>query len=210
MTRTFWLCSTLALAACNSAVEPAVDEVGITWISRSTNRSVAGERIDVDAALSSFQLDLVEPPPNAAMEMIEGLRFATGLVVLTRSDVGYFDPLAWRGFDATKMVVYLPEAPAPDSALSAWLSRPGPITAGYHIFDVHRKTDAEVQAWLACVGDIPLPTEPVPGPPIQVLKCGPDGASELRPSALDLASTIHIAITEDLSDAEVHALLPSL
>lgn len=235
MTRTFCFLAILAVGACDAAVEgdhrgellatiegslpqaapniprDAEPRVAIGWINKShMSWFVGGQFPDTNVGLTGFTFDLFSPPADELMEAMPGGRFAMGVVALAPLDDPFTGPYLWTGFDHTHLLVYLEGAPAPESVLYAWLSKPASISAGYHVFDIYKRTEAEDQAWLACANTVLWPEMGMLSTYELILACGPDGYSILSIAPDDLATPFDITSTVGMPSLDVANLMPQL
>lgn len=146
-----------ALTSTRSSPLPS-PEVALVWLKPSQmSEPVGAERVEAKGLLSQFTLSIYSPPPDSMLEMqpeVDSWPVGMGLVVVGNQGADYTDQTQWRGADLDHMLLYFPEAPAADSALTAFLHGPAP-TKGFHLYTVTRLTEAERQQRLDCVNALP-------------------------------------------------------
>lgn len=176
-------------------------EVAIVWAKLSMmNGLVGAERVAAEGLFPQFQLSIYSPPPDDQLDDLDGELYGVGLVAVGTEGTDYTRHTDWRGVDFNRVVVYLPEDTKPDKTLGAFLH--GPQTKGFHVYDVHRLTEAERQQRLACVNMIPsnggmLTTYEI------YSKCGGAGRDELTVAPLDLDQLFDIEVIEDADIVEL-------
>ena len=184
----------------SSRTEPLPDpEVSLVWLKPSEMSRITGaEHVEAEGLVSQFTLSIFSPPPDDMLEAhaeLEDRPFGIGLVVVGSAESDFTDMTKWRGADLNHMLLYFPEAPPADSALTAFLHGPAP-TAGFHLYNVKRLTEVERQQRLDCVN-----AEPHDGMTYdwaQVWRdCRGAGNDELDPAPDDLDTLLGAEVIED-------------
>jgi hypothetical protein len=174
-------------------------EVSLVWLKPSEMSRISGaEHVEAEGLVSQFTLSIYSPPPDDILEMhafLENRPVGMGLVVVGSATTDFTSKTEWRGADLDHMVLYFPEAPPADSALTAFLHGPPP-TAGFHLYTVTRLTEDERQQRLACVNA--LPHEGMSFDWAQVYReCRGAGNDELDPAPEDLDTLLAAEVIED-------------
>jgi hypothetical protein len=184
----------------SSRTSPLPDpEVSLVWLKPSEMSRISGaEHVEAEGLVSQFTLSIYSPPPDDILEMLaflENRPIGMGLVVVGSTETDFTNKTEWRGADLDHMVLYFPEAPPADSALTAFLHGPPP-TAGFHLYTVKRLTEEERQQRLACVNA--LPRDGMSFDWAQVYReCRGAGNDELDPAPEDLDTLLSAEVIED-------------
>jgi hypothetical protein len=181
-------------------------EVALVWAQASQmGKLVEAERVSAEGLFPQFKLSIYTPPPDDALDALDGDRFGVGLVVVGTPDTDYTARTGWKGVELQHVVMYLPAEPAEGSTLGGFLH--GANTKGFHIFDVKRLTEPERQQRLACVNAIPHNGGMLTQHEI-FTQCGGAGNDELTRSATDLDTLLDVAIVEDTGIVDLINSLP--
>lgn len=175
-------------------------EVSLVWLKPSEMSRISGaEHVVAEGLVSQFTLQIFSPPPDDIMEMhafLDNIPFGIGLVVVGTTATNFTSMTDWRGADLDHMVLYFPEAPPEDSALTAFLHGPSAPTAGFHLYTVKRLTEEERQARLACVNAMPHDGMSLDW--VHIFRdCRGAGNDELDPAPEDLDTLLDAKIIED-------------
>lgn len=175
-------------------------EVELVWLKPSEMSAIVGaEHVDAKGLVSQFTLDIYSPPPDNILEVqpeLESRPIGMGLVVVGSAGSDFTDMTKWRGADLDHMLIYFPEAPAPDGVLSAFVHATGATTAGFHLYTVKRLTDAERQQRLDCVNAMPISGMNLDWTAI-FRQCGGAGNDELYPAPQDMDTELDASVIED-------------
>ena len=174
-------------------------EVSLVWLKPSEMSRISGaETVEAEGLVSQFKLSIYSPPPDDILEthaFLENRPIGMGLVVVGSTSTDFTDKTQWRGADLDHMLLYFPEAPPADSALTAFLHGPPP-TAGFHLYTVKRLTEEERQQRLDCVNA--LPRDGMTFDWAQVYReCRGAGNDELDPAPDDLDTLLSAEVIED-------------
>jgi hypothetical protein len=173
------------------------------------SKLIGAERVEAEGVLSTFTLSIDNPPPDDMLDThaeLEGRPLGLGLVVVGNPDTDYTVMTTWHGLVLDHMVLYVPAQPPAGSVLTAFLHG-SPPTAGFHLYDVRKLTEAERQERLTCVNAMPHQGMELDWVRIYT-ECGGAGNDELYPAAADLDTELHAKVVDDASIVELINSIP--
>ncbi len=194
--------ATLAGSVRNTRVQAVGDaEVAAVWVNSSGSPDlVVAETVEVEGSFpAQFTLSLFEPPPASALNHTpDGGQFGVAYIIAGKAGTDYASEESVQagllGMEENHLLVYLPADVTPGSELSYFLR--GTPSAGFHIYDVGRHTEAEQQARATCIaglGEDPAISE-------IFTQCGGfDNFDDFLPSASDLQAPLDIELVDDPS-----------
>ena len=185
---------------------PITVDVSVVWVIGSGGTSFVGaDKVQVTGSLpSNFSLSIFNPPLDAVMSVWDGVKFGAALVTVEPTGVDPHEWQMWRGVENDHLLIYLPVTPPAGSAVAGLLH--GTPTAGFHLYDVRRLTEAERQQRLACI------TQASGGLGHMITRseilaaCGGDGHDELSLAAKDLDTQLSIQIIGQFGLDQFNAL----
>ena len=215
-TRSFLLLLATPLAACASQVDSdhqgqalatlqgevrntrtkpitGTTEVAVVWANTSGDPDVTyADTVPVSGSFpAQFELSIYTPPPASALNEFEGVQIGVAVIVAG-------DPAAGKagllGMEEQHLLVYAPADVPANSTIGIMLhSAP---TAGFHLYGVHRPTDAEKANRESCeqnLGDDPSPRD-------VYLQCGGSSVfDDFVPLPTDLQTPLEIPLVDDPS-----------
>lgn len=181
-------------------------DVSVVWVIGSGGTSFVGsDKVEVEGSLpSSFSLSIFTPPTDDVMSDWDGIKFGAALVTVSPAGEDPERWQAWRGVENDRVLVYLPESPPAGSAVAGLLA--GTPSAGFHVYDVKRLTEAERQQRLDCSTQLFHSLGYMPSRAEIFAACGGTGSDELTLAADDLDTQLSIEIVDDFGLDEFNAL----
>lgn len=181
-------------------------DVSVVWVIGSGGTSFVGsDHVEVQGSLpSNFSLSVFSPPSDDVLSDWDGIKFGAALVAVGPAGEDPTRWQAWRGVEYDRVLVYLPEAPPAGSAVAGLLH--GTPTAGFHLYDVRRLTEAERQERLACGTQLYLDLGYMPSRAEMFAACGGDSNDDLTLAADDLDTQLSIEIIDQFGLDEFNAL----
>lgn len=177
-------------------------EVVVVWQNSSGSPDLSGaDSVEVEGTFpAQFTLSIYEPPAPELMNDWYGVKVGVAFIIAgepghdfsTDSEVGIL------GIEDDHLLVYVPAA-VPAGSAAATLLRSTPA-AGFHLYGVHKLTEAETANREACeqgLGD---------GASIQQIYSTCGGAShfdDFVPLGTDLATPLEIDLVDDLDSIDV-------
>jgi hypothetical protein len=181
-------------------------DVSVVWVIGSGGTSFVGsDKVEVEGTLpSSFSLSIFTPPTDDVMSDWDGIKFGAALVAVSPAGVDAEEWQQWRGVENDRVLIYLPEAPPAGSAVAGLLG--GTPSAGFHLYDVRRLTEAERQQRLDCVTQLYHMLGYMPSRAEIFNACVGSGSDELTIAADDLETQLSIDIIDQFGLDEFNAL----
>ena len=181
-------------------------EVALNWVIGSGGTSFVGaDKVQVEGTLPShFSLSVFNLPSDDVLSDWDGIKF--GAAYISAGPVGE-DPenwQAWYGAELQHVLVYVPVQPPAGSAVAGLLH--GTPTAGFHIYNARRLSEAERQQRLDCV------TQASQGLGRMITRaeifnlCGGDSNDELTLAPDDLDTQLSIEVVEKFGLPEFNLL----
>jgi hypothetical protein len=171
-------------------------DVSLVWVYGRAGIGLIGkDPIEVEGELpSSFTISVFSRPADDMMRAWDGERAGGAYIVAHHKGTDAKDWDNWLGVDYEHVVIYVPEAAEPGSAI-AGLLRSTP-EAGFHIYNVRKATEAEYRAQLDCWNRLYQQTGETPSVAEQFAQCGGDSHDPLTSSDLDLDTQLGIEILD--------------
>ena len=176
-------------------------EVSIVWVNSSGSPDVSvAESADVIGSFpAQFSLSIYEPPAMPLLNDWNGVKVGVALIVAGTSDLDWTagEPAGLLGMDENHLLVYVPQDVPAGSAASILLR--GTPAAGFHIYGVHKLTDAESDSRRTCIEQLG------PDPSMQEVysQCGgSDVFDDFVPLPTDLATPLEIDLVDDLDQID--------
>lgn len=181
-------------------------EVSVVWTIGSGGTSFVGaDHADVEGMLPNhFTLSVYTTPRGDVMKEWDGQNFGAAIIAALPKGVPATEWQQWYGVDNNHVLVYVPEQPLPGSTIAGILH--GTPEPGYHLYDVKRLTEAEIQQHYDCITEFLHQHNREPTTAEIYNVCGGDGHDELRPSAADLATVLDIELIETFGIPEFNKL----
>ncbi|MBA3396427.1 MAG: hypothetical protein H0T89_27600 [Deltaproteobacteria bacterium] len=179
-------------------VATASAEVAVVWVVESGGYSLIGaDTVEVEGSFpAQFQLSIFTPPSDDMLIDWEGMKF--GVAYIVAGPAGNPDHTvtdSWLGAELGRVLVYLPETPPLGSAVAGFLR--GTPAPGFHLYDVHRLTEAERQDRFDCISDLfNADNSHMPTREEMYAACGGTGRDELSMAASDLATPLDIELVD--------------
>jgi hypothetical protein len=175
-------------------------EVVVVWENTSGSPDIAGaDSVGVDGSFpAQFQLSIYEPPDPRLINNWNGVKVGVAFIVAGvpgtdwSKDTSVMEGML--GMEVDHLLVYLPQdIPAGNDV--SYLLR-GTPSKGFHIYGVHKLTDAEKATRSACIEALG------PRPPIalEYTQCGGSAIfDDFVPLDTDLATPLNIDLLDDPS-----------
>lgn len=181
-------------------------DVSVVWTIGSGGTSFVGaDQAQTQGMLPNhFTLSVFTLPTADVMKEWDGQTFGAALIAAGPQGVDPTDWQSWYGVDMNHVLVYVPQQPATGSTLAGILH--GTPAVGYHLYDVKRLTDAEVQQHYDCITQFLADNHREPTTAEIFSVCGGDGHDELWPSAGDLQTELDIEIVDSFGIPEFNEL----
>jgi hypothetical protein len=181
-------------------------DVSVVWTVGSGGRSFVGaDAASVEGMLpSNFTLSVFTIPGDHVMSEWDGVKFAAGHIVAAPMGVDAEQWQQWYGVDNNRVIVYVPVTPPPGSVVAGVLK--GSPAPGYHLYDVKRLTQAEVQEKYDCITKFAHENHREPTRAEILSICGGDGHDELLPARHDLDTPLDIEIVDEFGLDQFNAL----
>jgi hypothetical protein len=178
-------------------------EVALVWVNSSGSPDlVGGDAVDVAGNFpAEFSLSIYTPPAAELINNWNGVGVGVAYIVAGAEGLDYTDEEALEegllGMDVDHLLVYLPAAVPAGSPASIVLR--GTPSAGFHIYNVHKLTDAESEARQQCIDALGNPSAEE-----MYSQCGGSASfDDFVPSATDLATPLEIELVDDISEIDV-------
>ncbi|HTL36720.1 MAG TPA: hypothetical protein VL326_26480 [Kofleriaceae bacterium] len=178
-------------------------EVVAVWQKSSGSPDLTGVgSVEVEGSFpAQFTLSIYEPPDASLLNDWEGVHVGVALLVAGVPGTDYSNEHAAEagllGMEENHLLVYLPQAVPAGSAAAALLH--GTPSAGFHLYNVGRISDAEKQQREDCINGLSDPT-------VQQIysQCGGEPYfDDFVPTATDLATQLFIELVDDLSQIDI-------
>jgi hypothetical protein len=181
-------------------------DVSVVWVIGSGGTSFVGaDKVEVQGSLpSNFSLSIFTPPTDDLMTEWDGIKFGAAFVAVSPAGVDPHEWQRWRGVENDHVLVYLPEAPPAGSDVAALLH--GTTSAGFHLYDVRKLTEAERQQRLDCFNQLYHSLGHEPALAEVVDTCGGTANDDLTLAADDLDTRLSIQIVDQFGLDEFNAL----
>lgn len=190
----------------NTRTLPTGDpEVLVVWIGDSP----AGDTSDIDSVAvtgtfpAQFSLSIYEPPGPAFLLELPGGSFGVGTIFASTLGTDYTDEESvdrgLLGMAADHLLVYVPEDIRAGS-LASYMLR-GLPKAGFHLYGVHKLTDAEDTARQECRASLEVDGEEAPYAEV-FESCGGYSFDDFVPLESDLDTPIEIDLVDDPSQID--------
>jgi hypothetical protein len=178
-------------------------EVAVVWINSSGSPDLMGaDTVDVAGNFpAQFSLSIYTPPAAELVNNWHGVGVGVAYIIAGEEGMDYSNPQSLEagllGMDEDHLLVYLPAAVPAGSDASIVLR--GTPAAGFHLYDVHKLTDAESAAREACIdglGSTPTLHQ-------VYTQCGGEAFfDDFVPSATDLGTPLEIDLVDDISEID--------
>lgn len=181
-------------------------DVSVVWTIGSGGTSFVGaDNAQVQGMLPNhFTLTVFTTPTDDVMKEWDGETFGAAIIAAGPQGVDATEWQQWYGVDMNHVLVYVPAKPAAGSTIAGILhSTPEP---GYHVFDVKRLTEEEIQQHYDCITQFLHDNGREPSTAEIHNLCGGDGHDELWPSADDLDTVLDIEVVDDFGIPEFNEL----
>lgn len=173
-------------------------EVELVWLKPSEMSRISGaEHVGVTGLVSQFTLEIYSAPPDEMLEanaILDYRQIGMGLVIVGSELWDVRDMTTWRGADLDHMLIYFPESPPADSALTAFVHATTPPTAGFHLYTVTRPTEMERQTAKDC--SFAAQRSGMDWAAI-FRQCGGAGYDELDPAPGDMDTELSATVIDD-------------
>jgi len=179
-------------------------EVVAVWLADSGSGDITvAESVDVSGSFpAQFSLSIYEPPMDTLLNDLGGVKIGLAFIIAGVPGTDYSDRASARagmlGMEENHVLVYVPQDVPAGSRVSLLLR--GTPTAGFHLYGVHKLTDAEREARSACIDELG------PEPTLDELysTCGGPSTSndDLVPLATDLQTPLEINLVDDVSQID--------
>ncbi len=181
-------------------------DVSVVWTIGSGGTSFVGaDKVEVEGMLPNhFQLSVFTTPSDDVMSDWDGYKFGAAIIAARPAGVDAKSWQQWLGVDNNRVLVYVPVAPPAGTALAGMLH--GSPAPGYHLYDVRRLTDAEIQQRYDCITKFLQDNGHEPSRAEIFNVCDGDGHDELWPTADDLDTKLSIEIVDSFGLPEFNAL----
>jgi hypothetical protein len=174
-------------------------EVIVLWYNSSGNGDLSGtDSVEVEGSFpAQFKLSIYEPPAPELLNDWNGVKFGVAYIIAGGSGTDSSDEDTWLGADANHLLVYLPEDVPAGSDVATLLR--GTPRAGFHIYGVHKLTDAEQLQRQQCeegLGESATMEE-------VYSTCG--GAAwfdDFVPLSTDLDTNLEVELVDDIDDLD--------
>jgi hypothetical protein len=182
-------------------VQPDEAEVVVLWVSTEGSPDLAvAETANVEGTFpAQFTLSMYEPPDDALLNDFSGVKVAIAYIIAGVPGTDYLSEEAMEGgilgMEENHLLVYLPAAVPAGSDASFFLR--GTPAPGFHIYGVHKLTEAEQEARLLCIDGLADPT-------IEAIftQCGGFQRDDLLPVASDLDTSLDIALVDSFDQID--------
>ncbi|MBP6631084.1 MAG: hypothetical protein KA297_16740 [Kofleriaceae bacterium] len=187
----------------NDRTTPVGDaaEVVVVWHNSAGSPDViAAEAVEVEGTFpAQFSLSIYQPPADALLNDWAGVQVGVAYLVAGTPGADYSDESnpGLLGIEDDHLLVYLPAA-VPAGSFAAHVLR-GTPAAGFHLYGVHKLTDAEKASRAACIDALPDPTTEA----IYTTCGGSATFDDFVPLPTDLASPLEIELVDDVDDVDV-------
>lgn len=178
-------------------------EVVVVWQNSSGTPDLVGtESVEVEGSFpAKFTLSIYEPPAATLLNNWNGVRVGVAYIVAGVTGTDYSDDNAAEagllGMETDHLLVYVPED-VPANSDAALVLRSAP-RAGFHVYGVHKLTDAEKDTRAACIDALPDPTISA-----VYTQCGGEASfDDFMPQPTDLATPLNIDLVDDPSQIDV-------
>lgn len=184
----------------------ATADVSVVWTIGSGGTSFVGaDKAEVEGMLPNhFTLTVFTTPTDDVMKDWDGEKFGAAIIAAGPQGVSAQEWQQWLGVDNNHVLVYVPAKPVAGGTLAGILH--GQPEPGYHLYDVKRLTDAEVQQHYDCITQFLQTNHREPTTAEIFNLCGGDGHDELWPSADDLETVLDINVVADFGIPEFNEL----
>jgi hypothetical protein len=181
-------------------------DVSVVWTIGSGGTSFVGaDKAETEGMLPNhFTLDVFTLPSDDVMKEWDNETFGAALIAAGPQGVEATDWQSWYGVDLHHVLVYVPTKPVAGGTIAGILH--GTPEPGYHLYDVKRLTDAEIQQHYDCITQFLNQNHREPTPAEIHNVCGGDGHDELWPSADDLDTELDIEIVAKFGIPEFNTL----
>lgn len=180
----------------------AGSEVVVVWQNSSGSPDLSGaDSVEVEGSFpAQFTLSIYEPPAPELLNDWYGVKVGVAFIVAGEAGTDFSNDAGAGilGIEDDHLLVYVPAAvPAGTAAATLLRSTPAP---GFHLYSVHKLTDAEQATREACelgLGD---------GATIQQIFTSCGGYSsfdDFVPLSTDLATPLNIDLVDDLDSVDV-------
>lgn len=176
-------------------------EVVVVWQNSSGSPDLTGaDSVEVEGSFpAQFTLSIYEPPTAALLNDWGGVNVGVAYIVagVPGTDYSNDDGAGVLGMEVNHLFVYLPQAVPAGSDASHILR--GTPAAGFHLYAVHKLTDAEKAARRTCIEALPN------GSIEQVFtQCGGfDVFDDFVPTTTDLSTPLEIDLVDDIGSIDV-------
>lgn len=178
-------------------------EVVVVWQKSSGSPDLTGtESVEVEGSFpAQFTLSIYQPPPTNLLNDWNGVQVGVAYIIAGIPGTDYSDENAAEsgllGMEVDHLLVYVPQDVPAGSEASILLR--GTPTAGFHLYGVHKLTDAEKDARRDCIDQLPNPT-------MQAVysQCGGEASfDDFVPLTTDLSTPLDIDLVDDPSVIDV-------
>ena len=180
----------------------AGSEVVVVWQNSSGSPDLSGaDSVEVEGTFpAQFTLSIYEPPANELLNDWNGVKVGVAFIVAGTPGTDYStdNGTGILGIEDDHLLVYVPAA-VPAGSDAAVILRSTPA-AGFHLFSVHKLTDAEKATRRTCVDGLGS------GATLQqtFTTCGGFGSfDDFIPLSTDLATPLDIELVDDLDSIDV-------
>jgi hypothetical protein len=177
-------------------------EVVVVWQNSSGSPDLTGtDAVEVDGSFpAQFTLSIYEPPAPELLNDWHGVKVGVALIVAGApgTDFSNDDGAGILGIEDDHLLVYVPAAVPAGSAAAAILH--GTPAPGFHLYGVHKLTDAEMDTREQCVAILG------PDPTVQEIFGACGGFShfdDFVPLTTDLATPLDIELVDDIEAIDV-------
>ena len=185
-------------------------EVSVVWARRSMMGGLVGaEKVEAEGLFPTFRLSIYSPPPDSSLDgfdVAEDGQYGIAYVVVGTPETDYDALVGWKGVDLSHVLVYLPQDAADGSTIAGFLR--GPVTKGFHIYDVHQQTEPERQAHLDCITELYRELHTMPTQHQEFVACPGTDRDDLTLAPADLDTELSIDIVEDTGFVDLVNALP--
>ena len=175
-------------------------EVVVVWMNSSGTPDLTGvDSVEVQGSFpAQFALSIYEPPATPLLNDWYGVKVGVALVIAGVPGTDWSDRTQAKagtlGAEVDHMLIYVPDGVPAGSAASIVLrGTPGP---GFHLYGIHKLTDAERMARRDCVDGLD------PNAPLEVIysQCGGSASfDDFVPLSTDLSTPLTIDLVDDPS-----------
>ena len=177
-------------------------EVVVLWHNSSGSPDLTGtDSVEVEGSFpAQFRLSIYQPPEVELLNDWNGVKFGVAYIIAATpgTDVSDDDAAGLLGIDANHLLVYLPEDVPAGSEVATFLR--GTPRAGFHIYGVHKLTDAEQQDRQLCEDGLGADAT------LDEIYSTCGGAAyfdDFVPLDTDLDTNLEVELVDDIDDVDV-------